>query len=89
MSIHNTLSTILCHNLQAKNSSQFAAWSSSLHSHEMYRKALLASGSSGTEGLKEEGEVFPGADGIENWISRTQETISSIRKGESVDTVYV
>lgn len=55
----------------------------------MYRKALLASGGTGTEGLKEEGETFIEVEGIENWISRTQETISSIRKGVKRDCTFM
>ena len=70
-------------NTQTKNASHFAAWSSCLLAHEMYRKAQLT----GTEGVRGEREGEKGAEvgrGMEEWMSRTQEVIGTLKSGVCV-----
>ena len=47
----------------------------------MYRKAALASGSTETH-VKKEGVASTEGVGLESWVNRIQDTISSIRKGD-------
>ncbi|XP_064389026.1 oxysterol-binding protein-related protein 3-like isoform X2 [Halichondria panicea] len=78
--------------LKTKNSSQFAAWSSTLRSHEMSRKAALLATASSSSQLKKEGLASPEKQGLDSWAAKIQDNISSIRKdmdsvGESLDTL--
>ena len=51
---------------------------------ELWRKAQL----SGTEGLDQmEGEGEGVGGGIEEWMEKTQETINSLRSGETIESI--
>ena len=73
---------------QTKTASHFAAWSSSLLSHEEYRKSQVVAGKSlGVElGIKGDSSQLRGSkgsdvSGINDWVDRTRRTISGVRKG--------
>lgn len=82
-------------NMQTKNASHFAAWSSCLVSHEMYRKTQVASGKSGTFGegfassrVHDQQMGGVGVSVTENsskefdkWVGKTRGTISDLKKG--------
>lgn len=84
---------------QTKNASHFAAWSSCLISHEMYRKTQLASGKStaggksfpplgtGGHGQQVGGEdvaLSRDEDEFEKWVGKTKKTISGLKGGEFI-----